>query len=51
MLNSRPAKNDLLSHAHRPEDVVKTVLFSLYQPAGCEVLEMVACASAESSWA
>jgi NAD(P)-dependent dehydrogenase (short-subunit alcohol dehydrogenase family) len=35
---------------NRPEDVSETVLFALSQPAGCEVREMVVCASTESSW-
>lgn len=35
---------------NRPEDVAQTVLFALSQPAGCEVREMVVCASTESSW-
>ncbi|OBI19665.1 short-chain dehydrogenase [Mycobacterium sp. E2327] len=35
---------------NRPEDVAETVLFALSQPAGCEVREMVVCASTESSW-
>lgn len=33
-----------------PGDVAETVLFALSQPAGCEVREMVVCASTESSW-
>ena len=35
---------------NRPEDVAETVVFALSQPAGCEVREMVVCASTESSW-
>src|SRR5947209_13756149 len=35
---------------NKPEDVAETVLFALTQPAGCEVREMVVCASTESSW-
>ena len=35
---------------NRPEDVAETVLFALSQPPGCEVREMVVCASTESSW-
>lgn len=35
---------------NRPEDVAETVLFALSQPAGCEVRELVVCASTESSW-
>jgi NAD(P)-dependent dehydrogenase (short-subunit alcohol dehydrogenase family) len=35
---------------NRPEDVAQTVLFALSQPSGCEVREMVVCASEEGSW-
>lgn len=35
---------------NRPGDVAETVLFALSQPAGCEVREMVVCASGETSW-
>jgi NAD(P)-dependent dehydrogenase (short-subunit alcohol dehydrogenase family) len=35
---------------NQPEDVAETVVFALSQPAGCEVREMVVCASTESSW-
>jgi NAD(P)-dependent dehydrogenase (short-subunit alcohol dehydrogenase family) len=35
---------------NKPEDVADTVVFALTQPAGCEVREMVVCASTESSW-
>ncbi|CAM04754.1 NADP-dependent 3-hydroxy acid dehydrogenase YdfG [Saccharopolyspora erythraea NRRL 2338] len=35
---------------NRPEDVARTVLFALRQPAGCEVREMVVCSSEEGSW-
>jgi NAD(P)-dependent dehydrogenase (short-subunit alcohol dehydrogenase family) len=35
---------------NRPEDVAKAVVFALCQPQGCEVREMVVCASTESSW-
>jgi NAD(P)-dependent dehydrogenase (short-subunit alcohol dehydrogenase family) len=35
---------------NKPEDVAETVLFALSQPAGCEVRELVVCASTESSW-
>lgn len=35
---------------NRPEDVARTVLFALDQPAGCEVRELVVCHSEESSW-
>lgn len=35
---------------NKPEDVAETVVFALSQPPGCEVREMVVCASTESSW-
>ncbi|MGW0246828.1 SDR family oxidoreductase [Nocardia goodfellowii] len=35
---------------NRPEDVAGTVVFALRQPPGCEVREMVVCASVEGSW-
>jgi NAD(P)-dependent dehydrogenase (short-subunit alcohol dehydrogenase family) len=35
---------------NKPEDVAETVVFALSQPAGCELREMVVCASTESSW-
>ncbi|WP_369803955.1 SDR family oxidoreductase [Mycobacterium sp. 1274761.0] len=35
---------------NQPEDVAETVVFALTQPAGCEVRELVICASTESSW-
>ncbi|HEX2285295.1 MAG TPA: SDR family oxidoreductase [Mycobacterium sp.] len=35
---------------NKPEDVAETVVFALTQPPGCEVREMVVCASTESSW-
>jgi NAD(P)-dependent dehydrogenase (short-subunit alcohol dehydrogenase family) len=35
---------------NEPENVAETVVFALSQPAGCEVREMVVCASTESSW-
>jgi NAD(P)-dependent dehydrogenase (short-subunit alcohol dehydrogenase family) len=35
---------------NQPEDVAETVVFALSQPAGCEVRELVVCASTESSW-
>lgn len=35
---------------NQPGDVAETVLFALSQPAGCEVRELVVCASTESSW-
>lgn len=33
-----------------PEHVAETVVFALSQPVGCEVRELVVCASTESSW-
>jgi NAD(P)-dependent dehydrogenase (short-subunit alcohol dehydrogenase family) len=35
---------------NRPEDVARTVLYALRQPPGCQVREMVVCASEEGSW-
>ncbi|WP_107655853.1 SDR family oxidoreductase [Nocardia suismassiliense] len=35
---------------NQPSDVAETVLFALRQPPGCEVREMVVCASVEGSW-
>jgi NAD(P)-dependent dehydrogenase (short-subunit alcohol dehydrogenase family) len=35
---------------NKPQDVAETVVFALSQPAGCEVRELVVCASTESSW-
>jgi NAD(P)-dependent dehydrogenase (short-subunit alcohol dehydrogenase family) len=35
---------------NQPENVAETVIFALSQPAGCEVRELVVCASTESSW-
>lgn len=35
---------------NQPEDVAESVIFALSQPAGCEVRELVVCASTESSW-
>ena len=35
---------------NQPEHVAETVVFALTQPPGCEVREMVVCASTESSW-
>jgi NAD(P)-dependent dehydrogenase (short-subunit alcohol dehydrogenase family) len=35
---------------NKPEDVAEAVVFALSQPPGCEVREMVICASTESSW-
>lgn len=35
---------------NQPAHVAETVVFALSQPAGCEIREMVVCASTESSW-
>lgn len=35
---------------NEPENVAATVVFALSQPPGCEVRELVVCASTESSW-
>ncbi|MEV6661406.1 SDR family oxidoreductase [Nocardia fluminea] len=35
---------------NKPEDVAAAVAFALSQPPGCEVREMVICASEEGSW-
>ena len=35
---------------NRPEDVARSVLFALRQPAGCELRELVVTPSTESSW-
>jgi NAD(P)-dependent dehydrogenase (short-subunit alcohol dehydrogenase family) len=35
---------------NRPEDVAQAVLFALRQPPGCQVRELVVCASEETSW-
>ncbi|WP_116051116.1 SDR family oxidoreductase [Amycolatopsis palatopharyngis] len=35
---------------NQPEHVARTVLFALSQPPGCEVRELVVCASEEGSW-
>lgn len=35
---------------NEPEHVAETVVFALSQPPGCEVRELVVCASTESSW-
>jgi NAD(P)-dependent dehydrogenase (short-subunit alcohol dehydrogenase family) len=35
---------------NQPDDVAQTVLFALKQPPGCQVREMVVCASEEGSW-
>lgn len=35
---------------NEPSDVAEAVLFALRQPSGCEVREMVVCASVEGSW-
>lgn len=38
------------AHLNKPEDVARTVVFALSQPAGCEIRELVVCASGETSW-
>ncbi|WP_420880293.1 SDR family oxidoreductase [Rhodococcus sp. (in: high G+C Gram-positive bacteria)] len=38
------------AHLNRPEDVAAAVVYALGQPPGCEIREMVVCASEESSW-
>lgn len=38
------------AHLNHPEDVAETVVFVLSRPIGCEVRELVVCASEESSW-
>jgi NAD(P)-dependent dehydrogenase (short-subunit alcohol dehydrogenase family) len=43
-------KPPLDAKLNKPEDVAEAVVFALMQPAGCEVREMVVCASTESSW-
>lgn len=35
---------------NQPADVAAAVVFALAQPAGCEIRELVVCASTESSW-
>jgi NAD(P)-dependent dehydrogenase (short-subunit alcohol dehydrogenase family) len=35
---------------NQPADVAASVLFALSQPPGCEIRELVVCASTESSW-
>ncbi|MEU4341881.1 SDR family oxidoreductase [Nocardia sp. NPDC023852] len=35
---------------NQPQDVAKAVVFALSQPPGCEIREMVVCASEEGSW-
>lgn len=35
---------------NQPEDVAAAILFALGQPQGCEVRELVVCASTETSW-
>ncbi|SFQ31112.1 NADP-dependent 3-hydroxy acid dehydrogenase YdfG [Amycolatopsis arida] len=43
----KPPADAKLNH---PEDVARTVLFALRQPPGCEVRELVVCASEEGSY-
>ncbi|MBX6381819.1 MAG: SDR family oxidoreductase [Microbispora sp.] len=35
---------------NQPEDVAAAIVFALGQPRGCEVRELVVCASTETSW-
>jgi NAD(P)-dependent dehydrogenase (short-subunit alcohol dehydrogenase family) len=37
-------------HLNRPEDVARTVVFALRQPAGCELREMLVAPATEPSW-
>ena len=37
-------------HLNRPEDVARTVVFALRQPAGCELRELVVAPATEPSW-
>ena len=37
-------------HLNRPEDVARTVVFALRQPAGCEVRELLVAPATEPSW-
>jgi NAD(P)-dependent dehydrogenase (short-subunit alcohol dehydrogenase family) len=37
-------------HLNRPEDVARTVVFALRQPAGCELREVLVAPSTEPSW-
>ena len=43
----RPSEDARLN---RPEDVAAAVVFTLDQPPGCEVRELVVCPSTETSW-
>ncbi|CAM3292170.1 SDR family oxidoreductase [Kibdelosporangium persicum] len=43
----RPAD---MSQLNPPENVAATIMFALNQPAGCELRELVTCASGEPSW-
>jgi NAD(P)-dependent dehydrogenase (short-subunit alcohol dehydrogenase family) len=43
----KPAADALLN---RPEDVARTILFALRQPAGCEIRELVVTHATEGSW-
>jgi NAD(P)-dependent dehydrogenase (short-subunit alcohol dehydrogenase family) len=37
-------------HLNRPEDVARSVLFALRQPAGCELRELLVAPATEPSW-
>ena len=37
-------------HLNRPEDVARTVIFALRQPAGCELREILVAPATEPSW-
>jgi NAD(P)-dependent dehydrogenase (short-subunit alcohol dehydrogenase family) len=37
-------------HLNRPEDVARTVVFALRQPAGCELRELLVAPATEPSW-
>ncbi|HEX2411382.1 MAG TPA: SDR family oxidoreductase [Solirubrobacteraceae bacterium] len=37
-------------HLNRPEDVARTVMFALRQPAGCELREVLVAPATEPSW-
>jgi NAD(P)-dependent dehydrogenase (short-subunit alcohol dehydrogenase family) len=43
----KPAPDQRLN---RPEDVARSVIFALSQPAGCELRELLVAPAAEPSW-
>jgi NAD(P)-dependent dehydrogenase (short-subunit alcohol dehydrogenase family) len=45
--NFKPAPDQ---HLNRPEDVARTVVFALRQPAGCELREVLVAPATEPSW-